>query len=470
MRRLGVSSAAAVLTYGVAAGKAPASATVLLAAAILVVAMFAAARDVAVGAVLVVTAVALVPVYWGRGVEGFGIALVPMTVGAAILLPGLLRDALPHLRIVPLDVAVGLYLLARGLAYVLNFTGGVGLASGFIIRTGSAYVTFRLASLLPRVRERVSTALVLTGGFLSILSLIERAQGSNPFFGVISGGYQAAAWERSEMRFRVIRVEASFGHPIPFGMFVALVLLLAAGWIVTSKGLVGRLALVLVVVVATYALLDTLSRGPVVIVALASAGWLWRERARVGKQGAFLLVTVVIGMAVFTPLVRTVAILAASSSGDSRAAQSAEYRYAVASVLVDPSQFSLLGRQTDGAGSRTEPTLARRSGLKSLDNEYAVAYVAGGALSLLLLLVVAFLCVRTASAPGLTTLDRAWMVTLSATLVSLATVALLTQYADIFWISVAFAATISQERRQVSGSGSLPATMVRAGPPVAVAR
>ena len=420
----------------------------LLVLAVLVGALLAAAaaaRPVA-AATIAVVGIAALPVYWGRGLSGFGLALVPATIAAAVLAPAAVRS-MPAVRPVFLDGLVLAYVVLRSTAYVLNLPGGIGSAVSIASRVLPLYAVFRILSIHPGIRRRMATALVATGAALALTGWAERGAG-NPFFSLLPPGYQAAAWARPELRFGAVRVEASFGHPIAFGLFLAFALTIGVALALTGSARRRGAQLFLAAgaaVLMAVALLDTLSRGPILVAVLAPVLWALREHRRVTPGRVVLVGVGLTMMLVLTPALTTLEALWTSSRGDTKEARSAEYRVDVAALLVDPEQRSLLGKPTERAPEGAVAAVSRRVGFKSLDNEYALVYVAGGALSLLAFVAITGSVIRTALRPRIDPVDRAWLAALAVTGLALTTVALLTQFADLFWISVAVAATVRQE-------------------------
>ena len=429
-------------TFLVASGRFPLSPLLVAAALVAAVAAYVAATRPATAAPLAIGAIAFAPVYWGRGLGGFGVAIIPVTAAGAILLPAAVRER-ARFRLVALDVAVATYVVVRAASYLLNYSTGAGAAVGFGSRVAAGYVAFRLLGLVPGLRRRLAVALVAVGGLLAVLSRFE-ASGTNWFFGALPVGFQASAWARPELRFGSVRVEASFGHPIAFGLFLALVVALAAGLSVTSGGR-RTWAFVGLGGISLLALVDTLSRGPLLVAFGAVVIWAVLERRRITGARVVVATAVVGALILFTPALIAVGALWASSSGDTREARSADYRLQVAALIADPDQFSLLGVATDVEGE-ISTSVSDRVGFKSLDNEYALVYVGGGALSLLAFVWVVLAAARTALAAGLDPVDRAWTVALATVSIGLLTVALLTQFADLFWIGLALTACIAQER------------------------
>jgi len=397
-----------------------------------------------VAAPLAIVFIACVPVYWGRAIGGLGLAIIPVTIVGVMLLPAAVREGW-RFRTVTLDVLVGIYLVLRSLSFVLNYGSGLGAAVGYSSRIVAGYGVFRLLSLVPGIRRRLALAVVVAGGLLTIPAYLELSR-RNPFFGAVKPSFQADAWARPEVRLGTVRVEASFGHPIPFGMFLAIVVVLAVALAVSVRH--GRQVIALLVIAATAAvtLLNTLSRGPLLVAGAALVVWVLLEVRLMSPGRVAALAAVLVGVLVLTPALSIVDTLWTASSGDTHEARSAEYRLEVASVLFDRSQFSLLGRETTDSGEVSR-AVAQRVGLKSIDNEYAIVFVAGGLLSLLSFATIGLQVLRLPFWRGLDPVDRAWMVALGASFLNLATVALLTQFSDLFWISVAVAAAIVQERQ-----------------------
>ena len=411
-------------------------------ASAIVVAALVAERNVVVAATAAVVAICVAPIYWGRGIGGFGVAAIPAT-GAALVLVLASTGSVHRVRLVALDCAVGAYLICRAAAYLVNFDSGPGAAVGYASRIAIVYVAFRVVSLLPSAIGKLAAGLGGSAVLLAILARLERSSGENPFFTLLPSGYQASAWARPELRFGALRVETSFGHPIAFGLFLALalVVIVAVAWRTTSMR--RRLACVGGAVAVSLALLDTLSRGPLLVAVLAVVAWAMFERRTMSGGRLLGMLAVVACVLAFTPALFIVEALWASSRGDTREARSAEYRLTVANVLTDRDQFSLLGRPTSGSGDVTTQASAR-VGLKSIDNEFALVYVTGGLLSLVAFVVVVVLQWRILFLRGLAPIERAWMAGLAATSLGLTTVALLTQHGDLFWASMAIAASLRQ--------------------------
>ena len=385
--------------------------------------------------------VAVVPFYDGRYVVG-AIGVTPMTAVALLLLPAAALAA-RHVRVGALDVAFGLMLLLRAAALLLNAPGGPGAVANLVLSTALPYVVFRALTLPERAPTVLAAAVVGTAVPLALLGVFERNGLENPFFTLLPAEYEAAQWARPELRSGGIRAEASFGHPIAFGMYLALAFVLAVALALTVRRLATRLALFAGCAVLLLGLTATLSRGPLLVAAVGTVAWLLATRRtdvlRLGAAAAVLTVAVVA-----TPVLGTLQGLWASSSGDTSEARSAEYRLVVLEVVLDPDQFSLLGRLSEGEG--VTAAVAARTGLKSIDSEYAVVFLTNGLLAMLALVGLFVLVAAAVVRPGLDAVERAWVAGLAASYLNLATVALLTQHEELFWGATALVAAVLQRR------------------------
>jgi hypothetical protein len=101
-----------------------------------------------------------------------------------------------------------------------------------------------------------------------------------------------------------------------------------------------------------------------------------------------------------------------------------------------------------------------RTGLRSIDSEFALEYLSGGLLVLLAFALVVLGVVRVAVRRGLSPVERAWAVGMVATSANLLTVALLTQQAELFWAWTALLAGLEQRqalRRPAASREQVPA-------------
>jgi hypothetical protein len=304
---------------------------------------------------------------------------------------------------------------------------------------------FRVLASDRRVPTASAAVLVAAATALSIVAVRERAGIPNPFF-ALAGNYQVQQWARPELRFGTVRAEASFGHPIAFGMFLAFVLVLALGLVLHARRSAVRIAVVTAAGLLATALVATLSRGPLIVAVVGMSWYLLATLRRVPPRRVLVLAGAAAVLVVTTPVLPTIQALQAQSTGDTREARSAAYRLEVLSVALDPQQFSLLGKESKQVQG-VQGALMDRTGLKSLDSEFAVVYLASGALALGALVAVAGLLIRTAARPDLDGLDRAWAIGMAACCLNFVTVALLTQESELFWAGVGVVAAPAAGRR-----------------------
>jgi hypothetical protein len=449
--RLLGSAVAAVLVFVAATGRGI-PVTAAIGALVVVLLAELAYRRPAAAMCAALLAISFVPVYWGRPIVGRTIVGVPATVAAIVLLP----VALPQLRrwrLQSLDVWYGLFIAALALAALLNVPKGLTASSGILWRFALPYVVWRLATLRWLNWPAILRIFVAGGTALGAFALEERSTGKNSFFTWVTPNYQADQWAHSTFRNGALRAEASFGEPISFGLFLAVCIVLAVTVIVTSHRLLEQIVVLGATAVMTVAVFDTMSR-IAIAVAIAGVGWqLVRlvHTDRLKRLVAVLAISVVAVIA--TPIGRSVIDAANSTSGQTRTAQSAQYRLRVLDVLQDPKEYSVLGHPGDQAESVS--ALARsETGLKSLDSEYAVALITGGVIALLALLGLGLTLLYGAVTPAETDPNvRAVLTATAAVMCGLAVVALLTQFADIFGILIALLASQRQRRAATSGVG-----------------
>lgn len=391
--------------------------------------------------------ISCVPVYWGRPAIGLTIVAVPATVAAIVLLP-VAATQLTRLRLQALDIAFMAYVSFLALAAALNVSHAASASIGILWRSLIPYIVWRLVTLKWLNWVSVLRTLVFSGTVLAGLAIHERATGHNPFFTWVRPDYQAQDWAHSLTRNGIVRSEASFGEPISFGLFLGVCVVAALTLVVLSSNVAEQIVAVGGAVALMVAIVDTQSRAALAAVLVGCAVQLFRllSARRAGRIIAVLLALA--AAVVMSPLGAHVQEEASSTSGNSRAALSAQYRYTVFDVLTTSSNYSLLGKPDTGASS-VSGLAHTQTGLKSLDNEYAHVLVSGGALAfgaflwlaLLLLLGVVRSRERDPAA-------RAISSSLAVIVVALLVVALLTQFADFFGIFVAMAATGRQRARE----------------------
>jgi hypothetical protein len=441
--RTGLLLVAPLVVLGVAAGRLPLGPVVLLAALLGALAAVVAYRY-PTRAVLVATAVVtVVPFYDGRYVIG-AVGLSPVGAACLVLAPAAF-DARRRVRLGSVDVAVASLVFLRCASAAVNAARPLGAALNVLLSSALPYAVFRCLTVSADMPRRLAGAVVTAAVPLAAIGVAERNGFPNPFFTLVRPELEAAQWARPEVRSGGVRAEASFGSPIAFGMFLALAFLLAVVLALSVHALLPRVLLLAASGLLLLALTATLSRGPLLVAAVALAVWLLMHALRVDTVRVGVLALVVGAFVVATPVLGTLQNLQRASTGDTAEARSAEYRFQVLDVVRDPAQFSLLGKPA--VGGPVSQAVGSRTGLKSIDSEFAVVHLTYGVLALLAFVAVGLLVVRTAFTRGLGAVDSAWAVGLAVSFVNLLTVALLTQYEELFWGFTAVVAGIAQRRR-----------------------
>jgi hypothetical protein len=430
--------------FAVLVGRVAIPLSVAIAIALGVILSVAAARSPRVAVLVAVALVAIVPYYDGRLVTR-AVGLTPMGACCLVLFPAAWA-ARGHVTLLPLDFAVAALVLLRCLALLLNFSHGFGAIFTVALQVALPYVVFRCLLTERDLLAPLASVVVGSAALLALIGISEHDGTPNPFFTWIRPQYQAAQWARAETRDRSVRAEASFGHPIAFGMFLAVALVLSVALALVVRRLWLTVLLLGTAALIVLALADTLSRGPLLVAALGVGSWLLLTSGRVSifRLGAVAALFAVLLMG--TPVLGIVQRLVNdTTASDTRVGASTQYRLEILAVATDPAQFTLLGTQNE-TGGVTEAVF-ERTGLVSIDSEFALVYLTSGALSLAALVVVVLMVLRLVPRPGLSPLERAWAVAMAASALNLLTVALLTQQAELFWAWVALLAGIVQRHR-----------------------
>lgn len=405
------------------------------------------ARRHVVGATAVgIFLIAAVPQYAGRYAAGTNFGITPALVVCLVLLPAAL-DELPSARVVPMDMAVGAFGLLRFFSTLLNFDNKIGSTLGPALYLATGYVAFRLLSLRHDVLRAVTIAVVAAGAGLGLFAVFEHAGAGNIFFRLPSSGFVYQQFAQEQLRFGEVRAEASFGHSIALGMFLAMAMVLTVALAVEKGTALRRGVLVAAGALILWGTLDTLSRGAILALGIGLVLWFARESHRMRLSTLAGIALVATAVVLLSPLRATVGELVQSSESSSSLEQaSTEHRYAILDLVADPTEFTLLGHKSSGAGGVNDQ-LEARTGLNSFDDAYALVYLANGLLTAAAFLAVGVIAFVTLAARGLSALDRAWVAALCAGALNLFTVNLLTQYADFFWLAAAVSAGAWQRRR-----------------------
>lgn len=443
--RLGLVVLLPLGVLAVMSGRVPFPALAAAAAALGIVLAWLAQRHPQLAVSVAVLVVVLVPYYDGRLVTR-AMALTPMTASCLVLLPAAWA-ARGRVRLVPLDIAVGLLVLLRSLGLLFNFQNGFGALFFVVLQVALPYAVFRCLTLDRMTIERVAACVVGSAIVLSFVGIAEHGGTPNPFFTLLPADYQAGQWAHAETRAHSVRAEATFGHPIAFGMFLATALVFAVAMALTTERVWLRAVLLGSCGLMVLALADTLSRGPLIAAVLGTATWLLISARRLKVLRLAAVIALVAGVVVGTPVLGIVQhLVSASTEADSREGLSTQYRLEILAVAKDPAELSLLGRANENGG--ITQAVFDRTGLTSIDSEFALVYLTAGLLSLLAFFAVVLLAVRVVGLSGLSPVERAWAVAMAAACLNLLTVALLTQHGELFWSWIAVLAGIVQRHRQ----------------------
>jgi hypothetical protein len=410
--------------------------------------MLVAARRLLQATAVGIALVVLTPVYYARLAPGVDVGMTPAVVVALLLLPGALalRD---RLRLQLEDWVFLLFWTLYVSAYLLNYDNQKGNFLNLSLNILLPYTLFRLVLMHPLALATVSRVVVLCGVPLSVIAIRERQGIPNPYFTLIHPQFQTV-WARPDLRGTAIRSEAAFGHPIALGMFLGLAILLALALGHSSSRASTRLVYVAAAVLMSIALVDTLSRGPMATVALAVALWFASQvpsltfahlrRIGVALAAAALVATVTAG---------TVSQLREFSRTDRAVINSTQHRLEILAVVTSPQQFSVLGKPVAGADA-TAAGVAASVGLISIDDQFAKLFLEGGLLTFAAFLMLALLAWREVFARRRSALERAWAISMGTAFLNLFTVALLTQYTQVFWMGIAALAVIRQRHKAFS--------------------
>jgi hypothetical protein len=371
------------------------------------------------------------PYTWGPQVAqlGFGSGIA---VGLLLLIS--YASTLTRFRPSALDLAVLVFALTpAGIAAFqgqpFHITHWLAAAITF------PYFGFRLLFHGTDAVRAFAPAIVAVGVIVALIGIWEGLTGHNPIVDPgtsthSSGGHYVTTWNLAETRNGHLRALSTFGHPIAFGMvlLIPLAFALARGgcWYLASAG----------VILIAEAL--TFSRGAwigclVVVVLLAGRG-----RGRV-----IAAVTTLIAVAVFVEPVHRVLI--ESGSVSTEAGYNTYYRLGLLTNGLN--DISLLGHPfTD-----LQSAIPNYVDVTSL---IAGTAVQTGLVGLLELALIACLAIA-----ALVDARRRWdsdyraaTAALTAQLIGLTSVALITNYQFFFWVLVAYVAT----RRQMPVRGPAP--------------
>jgi len=369
-----------------------------------------------------------IPYTWSPTVRSSAAPLIVLfalpagLAGAVVLiLRGRLRLGILDYLVVALFASLLLSELAAGAA-----TGLLGAHTLFHYEFEALllpYLAFRLIlAAWPHALSRLPNALMMTGGGLSLFAVWEELRGTNLLAHSGLNNPQLALWEVSYPRAGGIRVDATMGHPIAFGSFLVIPLVFAFAqrrWKIFTLLALGEAL--------------TLSRGPY-IAAIAALLLCTVLTGHVGRL--WILLTVIGVLALFVGPVRN-SVTNSFHAGTSEQSN-ANYRSELLGTSL--SSLTLWGKPT---GETSE--LYGRQGqvaLPDVTSEFALISGKQGVLGLAIWVgfLVAFgYTIREARRHG-DFLLLLLGVALVGEWVALLSVALITSFQCVFWLTVAMTA------------------------------
>lgn len=356
---------------------------------------------------------------------------LPIGIQPGVLLGLFLIPALLSRRgqgFVATDIVVlGFFVLVIG-AKVQGSTGKATMLQ-LLATWGTAYVFGRFLARGVRPPD-MSRVMLPIFSVVSVLALIEVAAHWNPFVGLSFPSADYAVWSPIQMRGGVPRAEGAFGHSIALGASLGL----SVPFILNGpfRPLVRVVGLLLVCLAAA----ATLSRTGMLTVLLGAALSVFYLDDRAGRRTRLLLVA---GLTILA-VVLLPRLSATFTEAGTEATSSATYRSGLLDLL--PTMHPLGRADGFAIDPSGRPTY---SGLQSIDNAVVDTALSVGWLPVLLLLAPLAAAVVTV----LRRRGNPAMVAVIAQLPALFTVALITQYAVLFWVVVGVAASGHTRRRPV---------------------
>jgi hypothetical protein len=400
-----------------------------------------------------VLAMALIPVYAAPGIGP--LLLLPSAAASWLIAVALAwRNVLSEGRIfrpTGIDYAVGAFVLLMAISISFSLQVETTSYVHLMFLWAGPYLAARL---LLREVERPARLLAISFGIATLalapIAILEMSGASNPFYSLNFNSAEFSLWASQIQRFGEVRAVTSFGHPIAFGMFVAVAALLALAMGVISKERNERYA--------WYAL-AALGVG-VQALALARSGWLILGigvpliaiAMTRGKTRRRLLAPIAIA-ALLLLLVSFVAPKAVETlpgfenKTEKNFHASTDYRQALLNRALEPGVLHLWGNPRN----EVTPFVGE---VNSTDNEYIVLADTWGLIPTAALVLVALALLFAVGrgigndAGGLTALPIAGFVSL----VALFFVAFITQQQVMIWMLVG-AGGVAAERFNLSRRG-----------------
>lgn len=375
------------------------------------------------------------PVYVSVSVQG--VALTVLDVVTILVLAATARHARLHWSVIDTLVVAAFACLFAGLAF--------GAVPG--------HVQYSVLSwLLPYAWGRVVVAQVgfdwiaacisVAAVVASLLAIAEFISGVNIF--VLLPGVDGAMWTALQYRGGLLRAEGAFGHSISLGSSLAIsaAFVLAVKWPFVWKAL--AFAVVTTGTVMTFSRIGLVGILLVVVFSLLFLGRYIRPVQRV-----MVFAVTVVALLITLPVITTVF----DDAGD-EAAGSAEYR---ADLIPLIGKMALIGlspaREVSANG------IDYYAGYRSIDSALILTGLRHGLVPLLILVIALVICAWVV----FTGRGNPASVAVLSQIPALATVALITQYAQLFWFiaGVAVASYKLEEQRRPMLERDADASMQR---------
>jgi len=366
--------------------------------------------------VAAITSIAFVPFWTGANVSVFFVSVHMLLVGLALV--AMLVSSAPRPRVHVVDVVLAGVFALTFLLVVVRMTS---LAQAYtFFQWMLAYWFARFASASFGVR-RLSGVFAIVFGIAGLLLVIEFITGHNFWTEyVTSNNTLYAIWGPLQSRGGVLRAEGAFGHSIAAGSGLAL----AA--IITLDADLKPWLRITTIAAMTAGILTTLSRTGIVTIALGLGLAIVFARIDLPRVTRLLVLGVLaVGAAVYATALQGI-----FTDAGEEASNSASYRLWLFDLLPYLQPFGV----TSSAARSTSGILSFRD-FGSIDNA-----VLGQALTTGWVPTLALLGLAMAAAVTVLRLRASVsMVAIAATIPSLFTVALITQYSLVFWIVAGFA-------------------------------
>lgn len=312
----------------------------------------------------------LVPVYAAPKVGPInGYAAVAAFWLVAIGAGAALRSRGGTLRASAIDISMGLFIFSAALSGVIGARLPVEFLSLAFVAVG-CYLGMRLLFASELDPAWLIKRFVLAGAVVLPFVAYEAMTGTNVFFGLVLNSAEGDLWATTQERLGSHRVEASFGHAIALGMFLASASLFCLAMASRRRRTLERWVLLAGAGAFALAIVPTVSRtgwvvlgAGVLLLAVSTADrigrrWLWGLTA--GIVAAAVLLSVFVPSESVDP-----AGLTGSSADSVEIRNSNMQRQVLIRAALDPDKLSLFGN-----ADADQLTAGAGTGNDSIDNAY----------------------------------------------------------------------------------------------------